>query len=56
MNGLEALQPLLEALKAQTESMDRLTKSNEALIQALLESEEMDEEVRTTYLDGTPIR
>ena len=55
--GPEAyLTPLLQALSAQTAAINRLAASNEALVQAMCESEGMDDLPSSTYLDGSPVR
>lgn len=45
---------LIEAIRQQTDAINRLASSNAALVQAMAEAEEMDGEDReqATYLDG----
>lgn len=46
---------LVKAIGAQTEAVTRLAVSNEALVQAMIESEGMDEDFPPrTYLNGKP--
>ena len=47
---------LIEAIRQQTDAINRLANSNAALIQAMAEAEGLDEEGQEpeTYLDGTP--
>lgn len=51
---LDAINRLVEAQQALTESIQDNTQSNRELIEALL-SEEDTEQPITTYMDGTPI-
>jgi len=46
---------LIEAIRQQTEAINRLASSNAALVQAMAEAEGLDEDDRDpeTYLDGT---
>lgn len=46
---------LIEAIRQQTDAINRLASSNAALVQAMAEAEGLDEEERgpETYLDGT---
>lgn len=56
----KALARLVKALERQTEAIDRLAASNEALVDALMdqgtEPEAEGDESQATYMDGTPIR
>ncbi|WP_405418680.1 hypothetical protein [Marinobacter flavimaris] len=49
---------LIEAIRQQTDAINRLANSNAALVQAMAEAEDMDDEDRepTTYLDGSLAR
>lgn len=49
---------LIEAIRQQTDAINRLVSSNAALIQAMAEAEGLDEEDKApdTYLDGAPCR
>lgn len=40
---LDCLTPLIDALSAQTEAINRLAQSNEALVKAMIESEGQDD-------------
>ncbi len=53
----QQLAELIEAIRQQTDAINRLASSNAALVQAMAESEVMDEEDRepTTYLDGSTL-
>ena len=60
--GVEAevhhdLMPLVDAITKQTEAIQKLADSNEALIQAMAEAEGLDEDDREpgTYLDGSTL-
>ena len=48
---------LIEAIRQQTDAINRLASSNAALVQAIAEAEGMDDEERepTTYLDGSTL-
>ena len=48
---------LIEAIRQQTDAINRLASSNAALVQAMAEAEGMDDEERepTTYLDGSTL-
>lgn len=48
---------LIEAIRQQTDAINRLAASNAALVQAIAEAEGMDDEERepTTYLDGSTL-
>lgn len=48
---------LIEAIRQQTDAINRLASSNAALVQAMAESEVINEEDRepTTYLDGSTL-
>lgn len=48
---------LIQAMREQTEAINRLAQSNAALIEAMAEAEVMDEEGQepTTYLDGSTL-
>ncbi|EDM47768.1 hypothetical protein [Marinobacter algicola] len=49
---------LIEAIRQQTDAINRLASSNAALVQAMAEAEGLDEEDQApdTYLDGAPCR
>ena len=51
----QQLAELIEAIRQQTDAINRLANSNAALVQAMAEAEGLDEEERgpETYLDGT---
>lgn len=53
----EDMAELIQAMREQTEAINRLAQSNAALVQAMAEAEGMDEEERepTTYLDGSTL-
>ncbi|WP_164731242.1 hypothetical protein [Entomomonas moraniae] len=51
---LSAINRLIEAQQALTESIRDNTQSNRELIEALLSEEDTEESI-TTYMDGTPI-
>ena len=53
----QQLAELIEAIRQQIDAINRLASSNAALVQAMAESEVMDEEDRepTTYLDGSSL-
>lgn len=48
---------LIEAIRHQTDAINRLASSNAALVQAMAEAEGMDDEDRQppTYLDGSTL-
>jgi len=48
---------LIEAIRQQTDAINRLASSNSALVQAMAEAEGMDDEDREppTYLDGSSL-
>ena len=48
---------VIEAIRQQTDAINRLASSNAALVQAMAEAEGMDDEDRepTTYLDGSTL-
>ena len=53
----QQLAELIEAIRQQTDAINRLAKSNAALVEAMAEAEGMDDEDRepTTYLDGSTL-
>ena len=54
---MQDLSALIAALSAQTEALNRLAASNEALVEAMTDSEGMDPEDRppTVGLNGRPL-
>ena len=54
MNAPEGLSELIAAMKEQAAAINRLAKSNEALVQAMIDSEGMDnpEPGASSYLNG----
>lgn len=54
----QQLAELIEAIRQQTDAINRLANSNAALVQAMAEADGMDDEDRepTTYLDGSLAR
>lgn len=48
---------LIEAIRQQTDAINRLASSNAALVQAMAEAEGMDDEDKDppTYLDGSTL-
>lgn len=54
----ESFAQLIAAMQAQTQAINRLAQSNEALVQAMIDSEGMpsDEGQSTAYLSGAPVR
>lgn len=56
MNEEQAAE-LIEAIRQQTDAINRLASSNAALVQAMAEAEGLDEDERgpDTYLDGSTL-
>lgn len=53
----DSLTLLIAALHEQTAAINRLASSNEALVQAMAESEDGDPDAEPrTYMDGSPVR
>jgi hypothetical protein len=53
---IHQLQTLCTAMLAQTEAINRLAASNEALVQAMSEAEDEEEGQQGSYMDGSPRR
>lgn len=53
----DQMKELVDAIRQQTAAIQQLAESNAALIQAMAESEGMDDEDRepSTYLDGSTL-
>jgi hypothetical protein len=53
----QQLAELIEAIRQQTDAINRLASSNAALVQAMAEAEGLDDEDQepATYLDGSPL-
>jgi len=54
----DSMAELVDAIRQQTDAINRLANSNAALVQAMAEAEGLEEEDQApdTYLDGRPCR
>jgi hypothetical protein len=53
---LSTMLALVQEMRQQTAAANRLAQSNEMLVRAMAEGEDMDDIAPATYLDGRPIR
>lgn len=53
---LSTMLALVQEMRHQTAATNRLAQSNEALVQAMAESDDMDDRAPAHYMDGSPIR
>ena len=53
----EQFSQLMQAMREQTDAINRMADTQAALVQAMAEAEGLDEDQEpTTYLDGSPAR
>lgn len=54
----EQFSQLMQAMREQTEAINRMADTQAALVQAMAEAEGLDDEEQepATYLDGSPVR